>query len=49
MFAFNIEKHPDDSSAPVSAYSGKAAVFRDNKNEYDKADNIYKKLSAHLP
>jgi hypothetical protein len=49
MFAFNIEKYPDDSSAPVSAYSGKATVFKDYKNEYDQDNNIYKKLSAQLP
>lgn len=49
MFAFNIKRYPDDSSAPVSAYSGKAAVFKDYKNEYDNENNIYKKLSAHLP
>lgn len=49
MFAFNIKRYPDDSSAPVSAYSGKAAVFKDYRNEYDEEDNIYKKLSVHLP
>ncbi|KFE42136.1 AIPR family protein [Staphylococcus agnetis] len=49
MFAFNIKRYPDDGSAPVSAYSGKAAVFRDYKKEYDKKDNIYKYLSPLLP
>lgn len=49
MFAFNIKRYPDDSSAPVSAYSGKAAVFRDYKKEYDQEDNIYKYLSPLLP
>ncbi|MGH1298453.1 AIPR family protein [Bacillus pretiosus] len=49
MFAFNIKRYPDDSSAPVSAYSGKAAVFKDYKSEYDTENNIYKKLSAQLP
>jgi len=48
MFAFNIKRYPDDSNAPVSAYSGKAAVFRDYKNEYAKSDNIYKKLAPQL-
>ncbi|MGX0553858.1 AIPR family protein [Staphylococcus hominis] len=48
MFAFNIKRYPDDSSAPVSAYSGKAAVFRDFKKEYDEPNNIYKKLAPHL-
>jgi hypothetical protein len=49
MFAFNLKRYPDDSSAPVSAYSGKATVFKDYKTEYDQENNIYKKLSAHLP
>ncbi|MFZ6066782.1 AIPR family protein [Staphylococcus saprophyticus] len=54
MFSFNIKRFPDDSSAPVSAYSGKAAVFRDYKNEYEKYENgkipynIYELLSPHL-
>lgn len=51
LFAFNIKRFPDDSSAPVSAYSGKAAVFRDYKNECDDEENsnIYEKLAPLLP
>lgn len=49
MFAFNIKRYPDDSSAPVSAYSGVGAVFKDYKNEFDEEDNIYKKLAPELP
>ena len=49
IFAFNIEKYSDDSGAPVSAYSGKAAVFKDYKNEYDKPANIYNELAKQLP
>jgi len=49
IFAFNIEKYPDDSGAPVSAYSGKAAVFKDYKNEYDNERNIYKDLAKQIP
>lgn len=55
MFAFNIKRYPDDSSAPVSAYSGKAAVFRDFKKEFEEAEkkdgnyNIYEKLAPQLP
>ncbi|HFF3186749.1 TPA: abortive phage infection protein, partial [Bacillus cereus] len=49
MFAFNIKKYPDDSGAPVAAYSGKAIVFKDYKNEYEQADNIYKGLVNQLP
>lgn len=54
MFAFNIKRFPDDSSAPVSAYSGKAAVFRDYKKSFDEVQgtseiNIYEKLAVQLP
>ncbi len=55
MFAFNVKKYPDDSGAPVAAYSGKAAVFKDYRNEYDKKDgedeepNIYIELAKQIP
>jgi len=49
MFAFNVKKYPDDSGAPVAAYSGKAVVFKDYKNEYEEEDNVYKKLVQQLP
>lgn len=55
MFAFNIKKYPDDSGAPVAAYSGKATVFKDYRNEYDKDDkddeepNIYIELAKQIP
>lgn len=49
MFMFNIDRFPNDSSAPVSAYSAKAAVFRDYKKELLKESNIYVKLSPLLP
>ncbi|MGE7954959.1 AIPR family protein [Lysinibacillus xylanilyticus] len=49
MFAFNIKRYPDDSGAPVAAYSGKAVVFKDYKDEYDEANNIYKELVTLLP
>jgi len=51
LFAFNIKRFPDDTTAPVSAYSGKAAVFRDYRNEFDKSNgnNIYEKLAPQLP
>jgi len=49
IFAFNIERYADDSSAPVSAYSGKAAVFKDYRSEYNKGDNIYIELSKQIP
>ena len=49
MFAFNIKRFPDDAQPPIQAYSGKATVFKDYKNEYDKDDNIYESLSKILP
>lgn len=54
MFAFNIKRFPDDGSAPVSAYSGKAAVFRDYKKSFedgqsDTEKNIYELLAKQLP
>jgi len=49
IFSFNIEKYPDDGGAPVSAYSGKATVFKDYKNEYGKDNNIYKELAKEIP
>lgn len=50
MFAFNIKRYPDNSKAPIEAYSSKAAVFKDYRNEYDdKENNIYKKLAPVLP
>ena len=54
MFAFNIKRFPDGNTAPVSAYSGKAAVFRDFKKEIDNelnsnTINIYRELAPFLP
>lgn len=57
LFAFNIKKFPNDENAPVSSYSGKAAVFKDFKNEFEtneknnnsQKENIYYKLSPLIP
>lgn len=57
MYAFNISRFPDDTSVPVAAYSGKANVFKDYKNEWDKhssgnqptTDNIYRRLLPLVP
>ncbi|MFC4760594.1 AIPR family protein [Fructobacillus durionis] len=50
MYAMNIEKFASETTAPVSAYSSKAAVFRDYKKEIDKGDdNVYAKLIPLLP
>ncbi|MGO2586920.1 MAG: AIPR family protein [Streptococcus thermophilus] len=49
MFTFNIKRFPDDSNAPVSAYSGKQAVFKDYQKEFESDSNIYEKLAPFLP
>ncbi|AYM01498.1 AIPR family protein [Levilactobacillus yiduensis] len=49
LFSFNIKRYPNDSQAPISAYSGKATVFKDYKKEYSSNPNIYKTLAPHLP
>lgn len=49
LFAFNIKRYPDDSQVPVSAYSGKAAVFKDYSKEYTINPNIYSMLAPQLP
>lgn len=49
LFAFNIQRFPNDSQAPVSAYSGKAAVFKDFKKQYETSPNIYRLLAPELP
>lgn len=49
MFAFNIKRYPDDSSAPVSTYSAKHSVFKDYKKEFDSNPNIYKQLALQIP
>ena len=49
MFAFNLKKYPDDTSAPVAAYSGKSIVFKDYKAEFNQENNIYIKLAPTLP
>lgn len=49
LFAFNIQRFPNDSQAPVSAYSGKATVFKDFKKQYETSPNIYRLLAPELP
>ena len=49
MFTFNIKRYPDDSSVPISAYSGKQAVFKDYQKEYNSENNIYHKLAPIIP
>lgn len=49
LFVYNIKRFPDDSSVPTSAYSAKASVFKDYRNEYEANENIYKKLAPFIP
>lgn len=49
LFVYNIKKFPNDSSVPTSAYSAKASVFKDYRNEYETNENIYKKLAPSIP
>lgn len=47
MFAFDIEKFKDDSTAPIQSYSGKAQVFKRYRSAYET--NFYKELTKELP
>lgn len=47
MFAMDKVKYPDDSSAPIQSYSGKAQVFKQYKLAYDT--DFYRSLATHLP
>lgn len=49
MFAYNVFRFSDDSTAPVSAYSSKAAVFKDYGKNFDLKNNIYSSVAKHLP
>lgn len=47
MYAFDIDKYPDDNSAPVQSYSGKAQVFKRYKSAYNTP--FYRALTEQLP
>lgn len=47
MYAFDIDKYPDDKTAPVQSYSGKSQVFKRYKQAYATA--FYKALTHQLP
>lgn len=47
MYAFDIDKYPDDNAAPVQSYSGKAQVFKRYKQTFETS--FYKSLTQHLP
>lgn len=47
MYAFDIDKYPDDNAAPVQSYSGKAQVFKRYKQAFETP--FYKSLAKQLP
>ncbi len=47
MYAFDIDKYPDDVMAPIQSYSGKAQVFKRYKDAFDTP--FYKSLTKQLP
>ena len=46
MYAFDIDKYPDDNAAPVQSYSGKAQVFKRYKQAFETP--FYMSLTEHL-
>lgn len=50
LYSYNIYKYPDGNSAPIQAYSSKAMVFKDMKDDLDNNNGEnYQKLSKLLP
>lgn len=47
MYAFDIDKYPDDNAAPVQSYSGKAQVFKRYKQAFETP--FYKSLTEQIP
>lgn len=47
MYAFDIDKYPDDNAAPVQSYSGKAQVFKRYKEAFETP--LYKSLTKQIP
>lgn len=47
MYAFDIDKYPDDSAAPVQSYSGKAQVFKRYKEASETP--FYQALTNEIP
>lgn len=47
MYTFDIDKYPDDTSAPVQSYSGKAQVFKRYKEAFETP--LYQALAKQLP
>lgn len=49
LFTYNIYKFKDSNEMPTQAYSSKAMVFKDIKNDLDNGTEYYYKLSSLLP
>lgn len=49
LYAYNIYKFQSGNETPTSAYSSKAAVFKDIKADLDQKTHYYEKLSKVLP
>lgn len=47
LYAFDIDKFPDDNNAPVQSYSAKAQVFKRYKQAFESP--FYKSLTKQLP
>lgn len=47
LYAFDIDKYPDDNAAPVQSYSGKAQVFKRYKQAFESP--FYKSLTGQIP
>lgn len=47
MYAFDINKYPDDSAAPIQSYSGKAQVFKRYKQVFETP--FYRALANQIP
>jgi hypothetical protein len=47
IYAFDIEKYPDDHAAPVQSYSGKAQVFKRYRDAFETP--LYQALVKQLP
>lgn len=47
MYAFDVEKYPDDNIAPIQSYSGKAQVFKRYRDAFKSV--FYKSLTKQLP
>lgn len=47
IYAFDIDKYPDDNAAPVQSYSGKSQVFKRYKQAFESP--FYKSLTEQIP